>query len=378
MPATILCNKHEEESIVPEINTIGVLTGGGDCPGLNAVIRGVVRSALGKGMTVKGIQNGFQGLVEDMVVTMRDKDVAGILPRGGTILGTTNRDNPFHYRVEENGKYVFRNMSDRILENLKGNNIQALVLIGGDGTHAVALELGRLGVKIIGVPKTIDNDIPCTERTFGFDSAVGVASWALDRLHTTAESHHRVMILEVMGRYAGWIALHAGMAGGADAILIPEIPFSMDVIIRKVRDRVERGKRFSIIVVAEGALPLGGEMTVKRIVEDSPEKIRLGGVGEKLAMEIEQRTEIESRCTVLGHLQRGGTPTAYDRVLATRYGVAAVDCIMRGEFGRMVALQKNQITSVPIEDVVGKPHNVPQDDQLVLAGRAIGVCFGDE
>ena len=378
MPATILCNKHEEESIVPEINTIGVLTGGGDCPGLNAVIRGVVRSALGKGMTVKGIQNGFQGLVEDMVVTMRDKDVAGILPRGGTILGTTNRDNPFHYRVEENGKYVFRNMSDRILENLKGNNIQALVLIGGDGTHAVALELGRLGVKIIGVPKTIDNDIPCTERTFGFDSAVGVASWALDRLHTTAESHHRVMILEVMGRYAGWIALHAGMAGGADAILIPEIPFSMDVIIRKVRDRVERGKRFSIIVVAEGALPLGGEMTVKRIVEDSPEKIRLGGVGEKLAMEIEQRTEIESRCTVLGHLQRGGTPTAYDRVLATRYGVAAVDCIMRGEFGRMVALQKNQITSVPIEDVVGKPHNVPQDDQLILAGRAIGVCFGDE
>ena len=363
---------------MPEINTIGVLTGGGDCPGLNAVIRGVVRSALGKGMTVKGIQNGFQGLVEDMVVTMRDKDVAGILPRGGTILGTTNRDNPFHYRVEENGKYVFRNMSDRILENLKGNNIQALVMIGGDGTHAVGLELGKIGVKVIGVPKTIDNDIPCTERTFGFDSAVGVASWALDRLHTTAESHHRVMILEVMGRYAGWIALHAGMAGGADAILIPEIPFSMDVIIRKVRDRVERGKRFSIIVVAEGALPLGGEMTVKRIVEDSPEKIRLGGVGEKLAMEIEQRTEIESRCTVLGHLQRGGTPTAYDRVLATRYGVAAVDCIMRGEFGRMVALQKNQITSVPIEDVVGKPHNVPPDDQLVLAGRAIGVCFGDE
>ena len=332
---------------MPEINTIGVLTGGGDCPGLNAVIRGVVRSALGKGMTVKGIQNGFQGLVEDMVVTMRDKDVAGILPRGGTILGTTNRDNPFHYRVEENGKYVFRNMSDRILENLKGNNIQALVMIGGDGTHAVGLELGKIGVKVIGVPKTIDNDIPCTERTFGFDSAVGVASWALDRLHTTAESHHRVMILEVMGRYAGWIALHAGMAGGADAILIPEIPFSMDVIIRKVRDRVERGKRFSIIVVAEGALPLGGEMTVKRIVEDSPEKIRLGGVGEKLAMEIEQRTEIASRCTVLGHLQRGGTPTAYDRVLATRYGVAAVDCIMRGEFGRMVALQKNQITCVP-------------------------------
>ena len=233
-------------------------------------------------------------------------------------------------------------------------------------------------MKVIGVPKTIDNDIPCTERTFGFDSAVGVASWALDRLHTTAESHHRVMILEVMGRYAGWIALHAGMAGGADAILIPEIPFSMDVIIRKVRDRVERGKQFSIIVVAEGALPLGGEMTVKRIVEDSPEKIRLGGVGEKLAMEIEQRTEIESRCTVLGHLQRGGTPTAYDRILATRYGVAAVDCIVRGEFGRMVALQKNRITSVPIEDVVGKPHNVPADDQLVLAGRSIGVCFGDE
>ena len=342
------------------------------------MIRGVVRTALGKGMTVKGIQNGFQGLVEDMVVTMRDKDVAGILPRGGTILGTTNRDNPFHYRVEENGKYVFRNMSDRILENLRNNGIQALVLIGGDGTHAVALELEKLGIKVVGVPKTIDNDIPLTERTFGFDSAVGVASWALDRLHTTAESHHRVMILEVMGRYAGWISLHAGMAGGADVILIPEIPYDIDVIVRKVRDRVERGKRFSIIIVSEGAAPIGGGLTVKRIVEDSPEKIRLGGIGEKLANEIEQRTEIESRCTVLGHLQRGGTPTAYDRVLATRYGVAAVECICRGEFGRMVALQNNMITSVPIADVVGKPHNVPPDDQLVQAGRTIGICFGDE
>ena len=363
---------------MPDIHTIGVLTGGGDCPGLNAVIRGVVRTALGKGMTVKGIQNGFQGLVEDMVVTMRDKDVAGILPRGGTILGTTNRDNPFHYRVEENGKYVFRNMSDRILENLRNNGIQALVLIGGGGTHAVALELEKLGIEVVGVPKTIDNDIPLTERTFGFDSAVGVASLALDRLHTTAESHHRVMILEVMGRYAGWISLHAGMAGGADVILIPEIPYDIDVIVRKVRDRVERGKRFSIIIVSEGAAPIGGGLTVKRIVEDSPEKIRLGGIGEKLANEIEQRTEIESRCTVLGHLQRGGTPTAYDRVLATRYGVAAVECICRGEFGRMVALQNNMITSVPIADVVGKPHNVPPDDQLVQAGRTIGICFGDE
>jgi len=269
-------------------------------------------------------------------------------------------------------------MSDRILENLRNNGIQALVLIGGDGTHAVALELEKLGIKVVGVPKTIDNDIPLTERTFGFDSAVGVASWALDRLHTTAESHHRVMILEVMGRYAGWISLHAGMAGGADVILIPEIPYDIDVIVRKVRDRVERGKRFSIIIVSEGAAPIGGGLTVKRIVEDSPEKIRLGGIGEKLANEIEQRTEIESRCTVLGHLQRGGTPTAYDRVLATRYGVAAVECICRGEFGRMVALQNNMITSVPIADVVGKPHNVPPDDQLVQAGRTIGICFGDE
>ena len=361
-----------------EIHTIGVLTGGGDCPGLNAVIRAVVRTALGKGMTVKGIQNGFQGLVEDRIITLHDKDVSGILPRGGTILGTTNKDNPFHYKVEEDGKYVFRDMSARILENLKNNGIQALVLIGGDGTHACALDLEKLGVKIIGVPKTIDNDIPCTERTFGFDSAVGVASWALDRLHTTAESHHRVMLLEVMGRYAGWIALHAGMAGGADIILLPEIPYKMEVIIRKLRERVEHGKRFSIIVVSEGAIPVGGELTVKRIVEDSPEKIRLGGVGEKLAIEIENRTEIESRCTVLGHLQRGGTPTAYDRVLATRYGAEAVECICRGEFGRMVALQKNQITSVPIAEVVGKPHNVPLDDQLLLAGRGLGVCFGDQ
>lgn len=362
---------------MPEIHTIGILTGGGDCPGLNAVIRAAVRTALGKGMTVKGIQNGFQGLVEDRIITLHDKDVSGILPRGGTILGTTNKDNPFHYKVEENGKYVFRDMSDAVVENLKHNGIQALVVIGGDGTHACALKLEEKGIKVIGVPKTIDNDIPCTERTFGFDSAVGVASWALDRLHTTAESHHRVMLLEVMGRYAGWIALHSGMAGGADIILIPEIPYNIDVIIRKVRERVDHGKRFSIIVVSEGAIPVGGEMTVKRIVEDSPEKIRLGGVGEKLANEIEKRTEIESRCTVLGHLQRGGTPTAFDRVLSTRYGVAAIDCICRGEFGRMVALQKNQITSVPISDVVGKPHNVALDDQLVQAARAIGISFGD-
>lgn len=362
---------------VNKVKTIAVLTGGGDAPGLNAVIRAVVRTALGQGLKVWGIKNGFGGMVENQMIEMTDSSVAGILPRGGTMLGTTNRDNPFHYPRKQDGQIVYENMSAQALTNLREKGIEAIVVIGGDGSLKIASEFYQLGLPVVAVPKTIDNDIPGTERTFGFDTAVGVAADALDRLHTTAESHHRVMVLEVMGRYAGWIALHAGMAGGADCILLPEIPFSIDSVVAKIEERQERGRLFSLVVIAEGAYPLGGEQSVSLIVEGSHEKIRLGGAGEKLAREIERLTGVESRCTVLGHVQRGGTPTAFDRVLSTRYGVAAANCILDGAFGNMVALRKNQIIRVPIEDIAGKAHNVAADDELLQAGRAIGICFGD-
>lgn len=360
-----------------QVKTIAVLTGGGDAPGLNAVIRAVVRTALGKGLAVWGIKNGFGGMVENQMVAMTDNSVAGILPRGGTILGTTNRDNPFNFQTVKDGQVSYENKSEQALENLRKAGIDALVVIGGDGTLKIASEFYQMGLPVVAVPKTIDNDIPGTERTFGFDTAVGVATDALDRLHTTAESHHRVMVLEVMGRYAGWIALHAGMAGGADCILIPEIPFATQSVIAKIKERQQCGRQFSLIVIAEGAFPQGGELSVARIVEGSHEKIRLGGIGEKLAREIEKLSGVESRCTVLGHVQRGGTPTAFDRILSTRYGVAAVDCVLDGSFGNMVALHKNQIIRVPIADIAGRAHNVTADDELLKAGRAIGICFGD-
>lgn len=359
------------------LKRIGILTGGGDCPGLNAVIRAVVRTAVGHNIQVMGIRNGFGGLVENQMLELSLTHVSGILPRGGTILGTTNRDNPFNYRVKENGQVVYRDMSGQALNNLKSANIDALVVIGGDGTLKIGAELGELGFPMVAVPKTIDNDIAGTERTFGFDTAVSVATDALDRLHTTAESHHRVMILEVMGRYAGWIAIHSGLAGGADCILIPEIPYQISSILAKIEQRKEQGKMFSIIVVAEGARPVGGEMVGTEAAAGSTEKIRLGGIGEKLAKEIEMCTGIETRCTVLGHLQRGGTPTAFDRVLATRYGTAAVECLLEGKTGHMVALKNNRIISLPFRNVAGKSSNVPVDGELVRTGRLIGISFGD-
>ncbi|MBP2637646.1 MAG: pfkA2 [Firmicutes bacterium] len=360
-----------------KVKSIAVLTGGGDAPGLNAVIRAVVRTGLGYGLKVWGVKNGFGGMVENQIIEMTGESVAGILPRGGTMLGTTNRDNPFRYLTVQNGEKVYSDMSGQALENLRQHDIDALIVIGGDGSLKIGAEFYQLGLPVVAVPKTIDNDIPGTERTFGFDTAVGVATDALDRLHTTAESHHRVMVLEVMGRYAGWIALHAGIAGGADCILIPEIPFSIDSVIDKIKERQQRGRLFSLIVMAEGAYPQGGEMSVGRIVEGSHEKIRLGGAGEKLTREIESLIGVESRCTVLGHVQRGGTPTAFDRVLSTRYGVAAVECLLAGAFGNMVALQKNEIIRVPIADIAGITHNVSLDDELLMAGRAIGISFGD-
>lgn len=359
-----------------QFKSVGVLTGGGDCPGLNAVIRSVARSCFGRGVKVWGIRNGFGGLVENEISELTDRDISGILHRGGTILGTTNRDNPFKYAVPANGGYVYKDMSQQALANLRSRGVEALVVIGGDGSLRIGYEFHQLGLPIVAVPKTIDNDIPGTERTFGFDTAVACASEALDRLHTTAESHHRVMLLEVMGRYAGWIALHSGLAGGGDVILIPEVPYKIEAIVAKIKARKAQGKLFSLVVVAEGAYPVGGEMTVARLVENSAEKVRLGGVGEKLARQLEELTGAESRCTVLGHLQRGGSPTAFDRILATRYGVAAADALLAGQTGVMVALQKNEIVTVPIADIAGKPGNVPPE--ALHVGRSIGVSFGDE
>lgn len=358
--------------------SIGVLTGGGDCPGLNAVIRSVVKAGLGYGFKVWGIKNGFGGLVKDEITELSHRSISGILPRGGTILGTTNRDNPFHFPVAGGEPGQCADFSARAVDNLRRKEIDALVVIGGDGSLKIANEFSeKYQLPVVAVPKTIDNDLPGTERTFGFDTAVSIAAEALDRLHTTAESHHRVMVLEVMGRYAGWIALHSGIAGGADCILIPEIPYRLDSIIAKVRERQSQGKLFSVIVIAEGAYPEGGSITVSRIVEGSAETIRLGGVGNKLAHLIEEESKVESRCTVLGHVQRGGSPTAFDRILATRYGVAAAMAVREGAVGTMVALRNNLITRVPLASVVGKPYNVPADNDLIQTAREIGVVFGD-
>lgn len=355
-----------------------VLTGGGDCPGLNAVIRAVIKTFLQNDCEVFGIYNGFNGLINGNLKLMNFADVSGILPRGGTILGTTNRDNPFKFAVEENGEIVYYDMRDKVVENLAKHDIEALVVIGGDGSLNIGAKLAReCGIKVVGVPKTIDNDLPCTERTFGFDTAVACATEAVDRLHTTAESHHRVMALEVMGRYAGWIALYSGIAGGADVILLPEIPYNIDSVIQKIEQRRKDGKNFSIVVVAEGAKPIGGELSVARVVKGSFEPIRLGGAGERLVREVEERTGIESRCTVLGYLQRGGSPSSYDRILSTRYGVAAAEACLRGEFNVMVSLENDQIVTVYIQKAASSPRLVPTDSEIIRTGRQIGICFGD-
>lgn len=363
--------------MVLTLKTIAVLTGGGDCPGLNAVIRAVCKTAHSNGIGVYGVRNGFKGLVEDDLSLLGPKNISGILPRGGTILGTTNRDNPFKYQCMDDGKIVYKDMSAQVLRNLKQREVEALIVIGGDGTLKIASEFADLGFPVVCVPKTIDNDLPKTERTFGFDTAVSIATEALDRLHTTAESHHRVMVLEVMGRYAGWIALHSGIAGGADCIIIPEIPFQWNSIVDKIKFRQEKGTLFSIIIVAEGAKPVNGELSVARIINNSQEKIRLGGIGDSIARELENLVDVECRSTVLGHLQRGGSPTAYDRVLSTRYGEAAVKAILNKQFKTMVALQNNEIVAVHLDDVVGTPYLVPPTHDLIETGRSLGISFGD-
>lgn len=363
---------------MPEIKKIGVLTGGGDCPGLNAVIRAVVKTAIKEyGLEVVGIEDGFGGLIYGSLKSLGMSEVSGILHRGGTILGTTNRDNPFKFPVVENGEKKYVDYSDKIISRLKEEKIDVLVVIGGDGSLSIAREFFDKGLPVVGIPKTIDNDLSATEQTFGFDTAVATATDALDKLHTTAESHHRAMVLEVMGRYAGWIALMSGIAGGADVILIPEIPYDLNKVCQKLEERRAVGKKFSILVVAEGAKPYGGEMVVQKVISDSTDPIRLGGIGNILAREIEECSGMESRVTVLGHLQRGGVPTPFDRILSTRYGTAAVRLLMQEGFGRMVCLRGAEITSVPLAEAVNELKQVDPAGELVAAAKAIGVSFGD-
>jgi 6-phosphofructokinase 1 len=357
---------------------IGVLTGGGDAPGLNAVIRAVVKSAHTQGgYEVLGIRDGFDGLVDPGgVFTLTPSEVRGILPRGGTILGAANRGNPFARKVMVNGVEVMQDVSSQVVQSIHELRLDSLIVVGGDGTLRISQELFEKGCPMIGVPKTIDNDIYGTDVTFGFDTAVSTATDAIDKLHTTAEAHHRVIVLELMGRDAGFIALHAGVAGGADVILIPEIPFSLDRVCETIKTRARRGARFSIMAVAEGAHPAGGEQVYKR-EGDAVYVPRLGGVGQLVAQVVEERTQMECRVMVLGHLQRGGGPTAFDRWLATRFGAAAFRLAERGAHGRMVALSGTRITDVSLKEALSQPKRVDLQGDGVLTARNLGISLGD-
>ena len=361
-----------------KVKNVGILTGGGDCPGLNAVIRAVVKTAINKyDVDVYGFKDGFHGIIKNQYIKLDSRSVSGILTHGGTILGTSNTANPFDHKYLHDGKEVSGDVSDRVLENYLDLKLDCLICIGGDGTLNIADRLQKKGLNVIGVPKTIDNDLSATEVTFGFNSAVETCTEAIDKIHSTAQSHHRVMLIEVMGRYAGWIAISSGVAGGGDIILIPEIPYSIDEVIEKIRERNKAGKRFSIIVVAEGAKEKGGEIVIKKVVKDSPDPIRLGGIGNQIADKISEKTGIETRVTVLGHLQRGGTPTAYDRIIATKFGHSAIVAAAQGKFGVMVSLKGEDVILVPLSSAIEKMKAVPLDSQIVRAARDIGICLGD-
>jgi 6-phosphofructokinase 1 len=356
---------------------IGVLTGGGDCPGLNAVIRAIVKSCKVKyNWDVTGIEEGFEGLRTPVKIRpMTPWTIRGILPTGGTILGTSSGMSPMQMRKSGNESHEPSDFSKEIKENIQALGLTALIVIGGDGTLKIGNYLHETGVPVIGIPKTIDNDIPTTDLTFGFHTAVNTATEALDKLHTTAESHHRVIVVEVMGRYVGWIALEAGLAGGADVILIPEIPFQIDQVCKKILSRYEQGSRFSIVVVAEGAKPVGGEMSVMKRSETGYIE-RLGGIGNKVGEEIIRCTKMDVRVTVLGHIQRGGSPTPFDRNLATRFGVAAIDLAAQKRFGEMVCLKGTEIRSVSLAESTEGLKFVPADGELVKTAESLGMSFG--
>jgi 6-phosphofructokinase 1 len=357
---------------------IAILTGGGDCPGMNAVIRAVTKRAIyEKDMEVIGIEDGYHGIVNNRYRRLTYNDVSGILTLGGTILGTSKTANPYRYPVKRGGQLEFQDVSKRAIRNMNKLDLTCLVCIGGDGTLGIAHRLFKDGIPVIGLPKTIDNDLRGTDITFGFDSAVSIATEGIDRIHTTAQSHHRIMIIEVMGHRAGWVALYSGVAGGGDIILIPETPYDINVIADKVKERNKKGKRFSIVVVSEGAKPKGGDIVIQRIVQESSDPIRLGGIGFVLGEQIEKITGLETRTVVMGHLLRGGPPTPFDRILATGLGTKSVDMIEDKEFGTMAGVKGNSLVTVPLKDVAKGPRTVPLNHPMIKAARSLGTCFGD-
>lgn len=357
---------------------LGILTGGGDAPGLNAVIRAVVKTATLNGdYQVIGIKDGFDGLLEaeEGIEELTAESVRGILPQGGTILGTANRGNPFAREVQRDGETVVVDVSDEVVERVEELDLECLIVVGGDGTLNISRELSEKGCPVVGVPKTIDNDVGGTDVSFGFDTAVSMATEAIDRLHTTAESHHRVMLLELMGRDAGFISLHAGVSGGADVILLPEIPFHYDAIYRKILGRIESGRHFSIMAVAEGAHQRGGEKSYRE-EGDEVRAARLGGIARVVADRVSENCQVETRVTVLGHLQRGGSPTSFDRWLATRYGGAAVRAAAAGKYGSMVALRGTEIVGVPLGEALSEPKRIDIEGDAVRTAEAMGLCLG--
>ena len=364
-----------------EIKRIGVMTAGGDCPGLNAVIRAVTKTAILKyGLEVVGIKHGYRGLYlgGDNFVKLGLNDVSGIISKGGTILYSSNKDNLFDYDyIDENGNQCHGDRSDVGVENLKKAGIDALIVIGGDGTLTSGRDFSRKGVKVVGVPKTIDNDLASTDTTFGFDTAVATATEAIDKLRTTAESHSRIIVVEAMGRYAGFIGIASAIAGGADAALIPEIPYDINKVADAIKANRERGKDFAIVVVSEGSKPLGGDVVVSKVIENSPDPIRLGGIGNVVANQLEELVGLEARATILGHVQRGGSPTANDRILSTRYGAYAVELVMQGKFGNMVILDGNELSYDSLENVIGCNKAVEESSYWIQAARSISMCLGD-
>jgi 6-phosphofructokinase 1 len=351
---------------------VGVLTGGGDCPGLNAALRAVTKSLIQQhDAEVVGIRDGYRGLVERNIQPLSYQDMGGILTQGGTILGASNKADPFNYQPRGGA-----NVSAQVVSTYQSLDLSALVAIGGDGTMSIAHGLADMGMDIVGVPKTIDNDLAGTDRTFGFDTAVSIATEAIDRIHTTAQSHHRVMIIETMGRYAGWIALYSGVASGSDIILIPEIEYDLDEVAQVCIERQQGGQRFTIIAIAEGAKPQGGERVVREQVQKTSDTVRFGGIGRRLDDQLQQRLDSEVRTTILGHMQRGGTPTAYDRNLATAFGARAASLVAEETFGVMVALQDGAFTEVPLTEVANRTRTVPLDSPLIASALDVGTSFG--
>lgn len=380
------------------LKKVGILANGGDVSGFNAVIRAIVKTAENHGIECYGIVDGYNGLLKkdfEKLSTAANGEAVGILPKGGSIIGSSTNANIFNYKiVNEDGSVEYKDLSEQAIENIKEFGFDCIFTLGGDGTQKSARDFSTKGVNIIGVPKTIDNDVACTEITFGYNTAVSVAMEALDRLHTTGETHHRIMVLEVMGRYAGWIALESAIAGGADVALIPEIPYDINKVATKIENRKKRGKNFSIVVVAEGAKPKDGEMVVQNIRNNGAgvDNTKLGGVGQVVAKQLEELTGLEARNTTLGYMQRGGTPTAFDRVLSTKYGSKAMELALEGKFGTLVVIKNGKLDSASLEDVVGNNtkigavsgntaesnlRKVTMDDDLVKAARDIGINLGD-